>query len=106
MGGDRLLNDSPCFGQSGLNRFDRDVLGQPGVRDVIVMLGTNDLGFHTFDPSSYGPTLAPCFPIRYSHRPADDQQLQDKLIAAAHAAGVKIIGATNHAERRVRRRRD
>ena len=60
IGGDRLLNDSPCFGQSGLNRFDRDVLGQPGVRDVIVLLGTNDLLFHDINPSlvrSLGPVL-------------------------------------------------
>jgi lysophospholipase L1-like esterase len=30
-------------GDSGLRRFDRDVLAQPGVTHVIVMLGTNDL---------------------------------------------------------------
>src|SRR5499427_2684291 len=41
LGGNRLLHDIP--GDSGLRRFDRDVLAQPGVTHVIVMLGTNDL---------------------------------------------------------------
>lgn len=32
------------YGPSALHRLDRDVLAQPGVRHVIVMEGTNDLG--------------------------------------------------------------
>ena len=41
LGGNRILFD--LRGDSGLRRFDRDVLSQPGVTHVIVMLGTNDL---------------------------------------------------------------
>lgn len=41
LGGNRILHDNR--GDSGLRRFDRDVLAQPGVSHVIVMLGTNDL---------------------------------------------------------------
>ena len=41
LGGNRILFD--LRGESGLRRFDRDVLSQPGVTHVIVMLGTNDL---------------------------------------------------------------
>src|SRR5262249_31355911 len=41
LGGNRILHDTA--GDSGLRRFDRDVLAQPGVTHVIVMLGTNDL---------------------------------------------------------------
>jgi GDSL-like Lipase/Acylhydrolase family len=41
LGGNRILYD--IRGDSGLRRFDRDVLSQPGVTHVIVMLGTNDL---------------------------------------------------------------
>ena len=41
LGGNRILHDQR--GDSGLRRFDRDVLAQPGVTHVIVMLGTNDL---------------------------------------------------------------
>ncbi len=41
LGGNRILHD--LRGESGLRRFDRDVLAQPGVSHAIVMLGTNDL---------------------------------------------------------------
>src|SRR5438552_17054629 len=41
LGGNRILHD--IRGDSGLRRFDRDVLVQPGVTHAIVMLGTNDL---------------------------------------------------------------
>ena len=41
LGGNRILHD--IRGDSGLRRFDRDVLAQPGVTHVIVLLGTNDL---------------------------------------------------------------
>lgn len=41
LGGNRILHD--LRGDSGLRRFDRDVLAQPGVAQAIVMLGTNDL---------------------------------------------------------------
>lgn len=40
-GGGRLLHDG--HGDSGLRRFDRDVLSQPGVTHVVVLLGINDL---------------------------------------------------------------
>jgi lysophospholipase L1-like esterase len=41
LGGNRILHD--LRGDSGLRRFDRDVLAQPGVTHAVVMLGTNDL---------------------------------------------------------------
>ncbi len=41
LGGNRILHD--LRGDSGLRRFDRDVLAQSGVTHAIVMLGTNDL---------------------------------------------------------------
>jgi lysophospholipase L1-like esterase len=41
LGGNRILHD--VRGDSGLRRFDRDVLAQPGVTHAVVMLGTNDL---------------------------------------------------------------
>lgn len=42
IGGNRLLR--PGIGPPGLDRLPRDVLGQPGVRWVILQLGVNDLG--------------------------------------------------------------
>jgi lysophospholipase L1-like esterase len=41
IGGNRILHD--MRGDSGLRRFDRDVLAQPGVTHVIAYIGTNDL---------------------------------------------------------------
>jgi lysophospholipase L1-like esterase len=41
IGGGRLLHDG--HGDSGLRRFDRDVLAQPGVTHAVVLLGVNDL---------------------------------------------------------------
>jgi lysophospholipase L1-like esterase len=41
LGGNRILFD--IRGDSGLRRFDRDVLAQPGVTHAVIMLGTNDL---------------------------------------------------------------
>src|SRR5262249_2344483 len=41
LGGNRVLHD--IRGDSGLRRFDRDVLAQPGPTHALVMLGTNDL---------------------------------------------------------------
>jgi lysophospholipase L1-like esterase len=51
--GNQLLRDSPAqarkqigasFGESGLRRFQRDVLDQPGLHAVVLRIGGNDLG--------------------------------------------------------------
>lgn len=41
LGGNRVCHD--MRGDSGVRRFDRDVLSQPGVTHAIVLLGVNDL---------------------------------------------------------------
>lgn len=48
IGGNQLLIDG--LGPNALARFDRDVLGQSGVRYVIVLEGINDLGTATRQP--------------------------------------------------------
>lgn len=45
ISGNRVLTDGP--GQSALNRLDRDVLSQPGVRTVFLLEGVNDIKSHT-----------------------------------------------------------
>ena len=79
LGGNRILFD--LRGDSGLRRFDRDVLAQPGVTHVIVMLGTNDLRNRWKKPEEE-PTAA--------------QMIAGlaQMAVRAHSAGVKIIGAT------------
>lgn len=46
IGGNRLLADGlqPQNGPSGLSRFTLDALSQAGVREVVVLLGINDIG--------------------------------------------------------------
>ena len=76
ISGNQLLANGHLGGPSVLARFGRDVLGQTGVRVVIIWEGTNDIGDHpgmTADQLIYG-------------------YLQ--LIAEAHARGVAVVGAT------------
>ena len=79
LGGNRILHD--IRGDSGLRRFDRDVLAQPGVTHVIVMLGTNDLRNRWAKPEEE---------VTAEDVIAGLQQ----MALRAHAAGIKIIGAT------------
>jgi lysophospholipase L1-like esterase len=79
VGGGRMLHDGP--GESGFRRFDRDVLAQPGVTHVVVLLGVNDL--------------------RNSQKKADEIVSADDLIAGlsqlgvrAHAAGLTAFVGT------------
>jgi lysophospholipase L1-like esterase len=53
ISGNRLLHHGQYagFGDAALARFDRDVLAQPNVSDVIVLIGINDLG-HAQGPGS------------------------------------------------------
>lgn len=66
-------------GRNGLERFDRDVLGTPGARYLIILLGINDLG--------YSPASAP---VSAATMIAGYRQ----LVARAHARGIAVIGAT------------
>ena len=77
ISGNRVLNDTAGEGQSALKRFERDALSQPGVKDVILLEGINDIG-HT-DPSVTAAQIEAGY-------------LQ--LIRMAHAAGVKIFAGT------------
>jgi lysophospholipase L1-like esterase len=85
IGGNRLLQDS--VGPSALARFDREVLSIPGVTDVIILEGINDLGLSGLAPWGRPepfPTLtAKDFIAAY-------QQMIDR----AHAHGIRAIGAT------------
>jgi lysophospholipase L1-like esterase len=79
LGGNRILHD--LRGDSGLRRFDRDVLAQPGVTHAIVMLGTNDLRNRWAKPEEE---------VTGEQMIAGLQQ----MAARAHSRGIKLIGAT------------
>lgn len=84
ISGNRVLADG--FGPSALARFERDVIGQPGVKFLILLEGINDIGM-----LAGGGAAAP----------AARRALVANLIAAyrrmierARARGIKAIGAT------------
>lgn len=77
IAGSRILHDS--LGPNALARFDRDVLGHPGVTQVIVQMGGNDI--FTVNPSEE-PTVAQ---VIQAHR---------QLIERAHASGLEVYGCT------------
>ena len=89
IGGNRVLADSPAYGASAEARFERDVLDQPGVRDVIVLEGINDIGFSAGQPSPVTGGV-PGTGVSAAQIIAGYRQ----LIAAAHARGLRIFGAT------------
>jgi GDSL-like Lipase/Acylhydrolase family len=86
ISGNPLLNGLACFGEKGITRFQREALGQPGVRTVIFGEGENDIWDSEPIPGSCGQTP----------RVTADQLITgyQTLIRAAHARGVRIIGAT------------
>jgi lysophospholipase L1-like esterase len=77
IGGNELLrNRTPAlFGVSALARLPRDVLTQAGAREVILLEGINDIGAE----SATAEQLI---------------QADQLIIAQAHAAGLRIYGAT------------
>ncbi|CAI8951227.1 lysophospholipase L1-like esterase [Pseudomonas frederiksbergensis] len=82
ISGARLLEDG--MGVSALARFKRDVLGKPGVKTVIVMLGINDI---SWPGSSFAPN---------ERLPAKEQLIAGyrQLIDQARLNNIRIIGTT------------
>ena len=79
LGGNRILHD--IRGDSGLRRFDRDVLVQPGVTHAIVMLGTNDLRNRWAKPEEEVTAEEMISGLK-------------QLAVRAQTRGIKIFGAT------------
>ncbi|APA86371.1 SGNH/GDSL hydrolase family protein [Paraburkholderia sprentiae WSM5005] len=90
ISGNRLLSDSPCYGDALASRFDRDVLRRPGVKAAIVLIGINDINFAAMPPHG---GLDCDFP-HTSVTAADLIAGYQRLIAAARRNGVKVFGAT------------
>lgn len=87
IGGNRILHDAGekviGFGVNGLARFERDALGQPGAKYVIVLEGINDLG-HAGNSAPVSEAVT-----------ADDLIAGLKqMIERAHEHQIKIFGAT------------
>lgn len=86
IGGNRMLHDGPAgvdqLGVKAVARFDRDVLAQTGVTDVILLEGNNDIGFSA--------SLAPDQEVSVS----EIIEGMRNLTTRAHAKGVRIYGGT------------
>ncbi len=79
IGGNTILRGG--LGPTALNRFDRDILGQEGVRWVIIFEGVNDLGSTRDSAAAFN--VAKGLVAAY-----------DTMIMKAHAKGLKVYGAT------------
>ncbi|MBN2193334.1 MAG: SGNH/GDSL hydrolase family protein [Polyangiaceae bacterium] len=81
ISGNRVIYD--VMGPNARDRFDRDVLAQPGVEYVVIMMGINDIGL----PGAFG--------IPDQAVEADDiiAGLTD-LVDRAHAEGLSVYGGT------------
>ena len=75
INGNRVLTS--LLGESALRRFDRDVLGQAGVKYVILMEGINDIGLGSPDVTAEQIIAG-----------------YEELIERAHARGLTIFGGT------------
>ncbi|WP_229427255.1 SGNH/GDSL hydrolase family protein [Massilia atriviolacea] len=82
ISGARLLGDR--MGANALARFDQDVLAQPGVSSVIIMMGINDIGWPG-SPFAPGDAAMNAQPVVEALR---------QLIARARAHQLRVVGAT------------
>jgi lysophospholipase L1-like esterase len=91
IAGNRLLGDGPIasLGISALARFDRDALSVPGVTDVVLVEGTNDIGFP-------GARLGDLSLATAADAPTAEEIVgaYQQFIARAHARGIRVIGCT------------
>ncbi|MFL6119035.1 SGNH/GDSL hydrolase family protein [Actinophytocola sp.] len=77
LGGNRVLlprEGEPYYGIPAVDRLDRDVFAQTGVRTVILLEGVNDIGFDASAPDLIAG-------LRF-------------IADRTHAAGLRIVGAT------------
>jgi lysophospholipase L1-like esterase len=82
ISGARLLSDG--MGERALTRFEQDVLRQPGVSDVIVLLGINDIGWPG-SPFAPAETMVTLNELTAGFR---------QLAATAHARKIRITVGT------------
>lgn len=89
ISGNRVLSDSPCYGESIVSRFEHDAV-LPGTRVVVLMAGINDINYPAM-PARRG--LDCDFP--HTQVTADDLiKGYQQVIANAHRHGLRILLGT------------
>lgn len=94
IGGNRILHDGA--GANVLARFDRDVLAQPGVTDIILFEGINDIGWPHMKPRSAKDGTDP-HPNPFASQGVSAADLiagMRQIIDRAHEHHVRVFGAT------------
>jgi len=94
IGGNRVLHDAA--GVSALARFDRDVLGQPGVTTLVLMEGINDIGFPRIRFAEFKNLPAPRENPFASQKVSAEEIIDGlkQIIERARAHGMRVFGAT------------
>ncbi len=94
ISGNRILHDGA--GVSALTRFDADVLGQPGVRTLLVLEGINDIGFPSIRGFPGGGNGENPFAAFAAEEVSADEIIGGlrQIIERAHAHGIKVFGGT------------
>lgn len=77
------------FGEPMVERAQHDVLAQPGARYLLLLGGINDIGQSTMAARAYGEPVPA--PQALAAHVIDGLQ---QIAGRAHAAGLKVIGAT------------
>jgi lysophospholipase L1-like esterase len=99
IGGNRVLYDGA--GVSTLARFDRDVLARPGIANIILLEGINDIGWPHMKPPATRPDgpaqSAPSMESPFARelvRAPDLIMGYQQIIDRAHQHGIKVFIAT------------
>ena len=93
IGGNRILHDGA--GVSALARFDRDVLAQPEIVNLIVLEGINDIGWPHMRPRLPIATAPTDMPFVHEVVTAQDLIMGlQQIIERAHQHGIRVFGAT------------
>jgi len=93
IGGNRILYDGA--GIDALARLDRDVISQPGVKDLIVLEGINDIGW-----ANMKPRKTPDGSIRENPWAKEQVNAEDvikgltQIVDRAHEHGLRVFGGT------------
>jgi len=93
IGGNRILRDGA--GVNALARLDRDVLAQPGIVNLIVLEGINDIGWPHMKPKLPNGTVMKEAP--FAGQLVNTQDLivgLQQIIERAHQHSIKVFGAT------------